>query len=510
MMEHSSRPCVVKAQGRLDGLQPVGVIDIGSNSIRLVVYEGLVRSPTVLFNEKIMCGLAQGLNQTGLLNPTAIDLSLRTLARFSSLCHTLHVAHIHVLATAAAREARNGPEFIAKAQAILQTPIALLSGEQEAHYSAYGVFSAFYRPNGLVGDFGGGSLELITIEDQKVGKGISLSLGGLRLRDMAQGDIELARKIVQQSLSQATFNDGVLNKNFYAVGGTWRNLAKLHMAQKKYPLPIMHHYQPDLEKFTTFLCHIANGNVNHLDAIETISKNRRTLLPYGALVLHEIVQLLRPSKIIFSGSGVREGYLYTTLPPQIQAQDPLLAAAKAMAILRARSPEHVRELMAWSGAAFAILGLKENNKTSRLREAACYLSDIAWRINPDYRGRDAADQIAFGDYNGIDHQGRCFAALTLFFRNEGLVSDDQAPSLIELIDEATRYRARVLAGVMRISNLFCASSPGILPKLKWQQNDTEIILNVPHRYKDLIAERPLGRLKQLAKLTGRSMRFTII
>jgi len=507
---HFSKAHLSKAQGRLNGLQPVGVIDIGSNSVRLVVYEGLVRSPTVLFNEKIMCGLGKGLSDTGLLDQGAVDMALRTLKRFTCLCRQLRVVQIHVLATAAARDASNGADFIAQAQNILGQPILLLSGEQEANYSACGVLSAFYQPQGLVGDFGGGSLELITIEQQKIGHGTSLPLGGLRLRDMAQGDLDRARQIVQQHLQQTALAGGGLGKNFYAVGGTWRNLAKLHMTQNKYPLPIMHHYQPDMMKFQAFLHQIIRDDVNHLHGIEAISKNRRQLLPYGAVVLDEIVELLHPDRVIFSGSGMREGYLYTALPPEIQRQDPLLAAAQAMSILRARSPEHAHELIEWSAQAFAVLGLNEREGDRRLREAACYLSDIAWRINPDYRGRDAADQIAFGDYNGIDHQGRCFAALTLFFRNEGLGDNVKIPPIMSLIDEDSFYRARVLAGVMRISNLFCASSPGILPQLKWQAQDREIILQVPSSYRELIAERPLGRLQHLAKITQRPMRFAVI
>jgi len=500
----------IKGQGRLDGLQPIGVIDIGSNSVRLVVYEGLVRSPTVLFNEKIMCGLGQGLSKSGLLDKMAVEITLRTLARFSSLCHQLQVVQLHVLATAAAREAKNGADFIASAQAILGQKIQLLSGEEEAAYSAYGILSAFYRPHGLVGDFGGGSLELIRLDAAKIDSAISLPLGGLRLRDMARGNVKEAHKIAYHHLSRTDLMGTAGVQNFYAVGGTWRNLAKLHMAHRKYPLPIMHHYQPDITQLWAFLRRIAKGNLDNLRSIETISKNRRQLLPYGAAVLGEIIRLLQPKQVIFSGAGMREGYLYASLPEHIRSEDPLLAGAQAMSTLRARSPNHAHELIEWSAHAFEALGLEENEEEKRLREATCYLSDIAWRINPDYRGRDAADQIAFGDYNGLDHQGRCFAALALFFRNQGLFDETQAPTFITLIDAHTRYRARVLAAVMRISNLFCASTPGILPQLKWRKNREGIALEVPTSCHALIAERTIGRLQHLAKLTGKTIRFHLI
>jgi len=300
-------------------------------------------------------------------------------------------------------------------------------------------------------------------------------------------------------------------RNFYAVGGTWRNLAKLHMAQKHYPLPVMHHYQPEMGKLRDFLRRIAKGDSASLRGIERIPKNRRQLLPYGAVALAEIIKSLRPKTVIFSGSGVREGYLYAALPQEIQAQDPLLAACAAMSILRARAPEHAHELIEWSAEAFAILGVMENEAQRRLRQAACYLSDIAWRINPDYRGFDAADQVAFGDYNGIDHAGRCFAALTLFYRNEGLVDErDAPPPIIQLIDRPDRDRARLLAAIMRISNLFWASPAGILPQLRWRKNGETVMLEIPQALGGLIGVRPIGRLQQLAKLVGRPIEFTIL
>jgi len=503
-------PVSAKGQGRLRGLQPVGVIDIGSNSVRLVVYEGHVRSPTVLFNEKVMCGLGQGLSRTGLLDKTAVEMTLCSLGRFLALCRQLQVVQLHVLATAAAREAKNGALFIAEAEKILGQKIQLLSGVEEATYSAYGVLSSFYRPDGFVGDFGGGSLELISLEQGKIGAGFSLPLGGLRLRDMAQGSVERATEIAREYLRKMRSIDSLRNKNFYVVGGTWRNLAKLHMTQRKYPLPVMHHYQPDMVKLREFLHRIVKGNIEDLRGIETISKNRRQLLPYGAAVLREIIKLWHPSCLIFSGSGLREGYLYAALPASIQSQDPLLAACEAMSILRARSADHVQELIEWSATAFAVLGLEESEEERRLREATCYLSDIAWRINPDYRGQDAADQMAFGDYNGLDHRGRCFAALALFFRNQGLVDEAHAPPIIRLLDAHTRYRARVLAGVMRISNLFCASTSGLLPQLKWRKHGQEIVLEVPACCRALLGSRPLGRLQHLAKLTAQRIHFHIV
>jgi len=497
------------AQGRLKDLTPVGVVDIGSNSVRLVVYEGLVRSPTVLFNEKILCGLGKGVAKTGHLNEAGVEQALRTLARFRVLCQQLGVVTLHALATAAAREAENGADFIARAEETIGVPVHVLSGRKEAIFAAYGVISSFHEPQGLVGDFGGGSLELVSVKPHVIGEGISLTLGGLRLKDMADSNIATAAKIARRTLRQTALIKASKRQVFYAVGGTWRNIAKLHMVVKHYPLPVMHHYEITPTELSAFLQRIAKGNVNTLRGIGSISKNRRQLLPYGATVLNELIHVIHPSRIIFSGAGMREGYLYDQLPENCRHEDALLAAAREMAILRARSPEHAQELTRWTADAFAVLGVEETPDERRCREAACYLSDIAWRIGPDYRGIEAASQIAFGLYNGIDHDGRLFAALAIFFRNQGLVDDKQAPPIIALASQHIRTRARLLGAIMRLSNIFCASTAGILPQLCWKKIGAKPTLEVPGSHAALIGERSHGRMQQLAKLIDQDITFTI-
>jgi len=507
--EALSTPHLSMAQGRLKGLAPIGVVDIGSNSVRLVVYEGLVRSPTVLFNEKILCGLGKGVAKTGRLNEAGVEQALRTLARFRVLCQQLGAVTLHVLATAAAREAENGADFITRAEAEIGAPILVLSGTKEAAFAAYGVISSFHEPQGLAGDFGGGSLELIPVRPREIGEGVSLRLGGLCLKDMADSDIATAAKIARRALRQNALIKASKGDIFYAVGGTWRNIAKLHMVVKHYPLPVMHHYEVNPTELSAFLQRIVKGDVDTLRGIGSISKNRRQLLPYGATVLNELIHVMHPSRIIFSGAGMREGYLYDQLPENIRHEDALLAAAKEMAILRSRSPEHAQELTHWTADAFAALDIAETLDERRYREAACYLSDIAWRISSDYRGIEAASQIAFGLYNGIDHGGRLFAALAIFFRNQGLVDDRQAPDIIHLASEHIRARARLLGAIMRLSNIFCASTAGILPHLRWKKMNNKPTLEVPEAYAALIGERSHGRMQHLAQLVGQDITFTI-
>lgn len=380
---------ISQSQGRLQDRRPISVIDIGSNSIRLVVYEGVARSPTVLFNEKMLAGLGRGIVSTGKLDPEAVTRAIEEFGRFRALSEQAGAADLHVIATAAAREAENGPDFIRRAEDILGTEIRVLSGRQEAHYSALGVISGFHAPDGIAGDLGGGSLELIDIRGKEIGDGVTLPLGGLRLQDMAKNSPLLAAKIARTEIARANLLKEGRGRAFYAVGGTWRNLARLHMNMTNYPLSVMHHYRMDIESSIGFLRQVAKGDIGKMKGIDGVSKNRRALLPYGAAVLLEIIAAAKPSKIVVSAFGVREGFLYSLLTPEEQHTDALISAAKELALLRARSVTHARELLEWTDHSFAAFGIDETEEEKRYRHAACLLADIGWRAHPEYRGTHA-------------------------------------------------------------------------------------------------------------------------
>ena len=327
---------IANSQGRLPDRRPLSIIDIGSNSIRLVVYEGVARSPTVLFNEKMLAGLGRGIVTTGKLDPDGVRRAVEEFRRFRALSEQAGAEELHVLATAAAREAENGPDFIHRAEEILETRIRVLTGREEAYYSALGVMSGFHKPDGIAGDLGGGSLELVDIRDSEIGEGITLPLGGLRLQDMAKNSLSEAQKIARRELARAEWLKAGEGRTFYCVGGTWRNLARLHMTATGYPLSVMHHYELDVAGSADFLKQVARGD-DRMIGIERISKSRRALLPYGAVVLQEIIRAMKPSRIVVSALGVREGYLYSLLSDEAKRDDPLVSAAEELAVLRARS-----------------------------------------------------------------------------------------------------------------------------------------------------------------------------
>lgn len=503
-----------EAQGRLPGIHPVSVVDIGSNSVRLVIYEGLSRAPSVLFNEKVLCGLGKGLVATGRMDESGIARALAALQRFRALSEQARASEMHVLATAAAREAENGPSFINDAETILGCRIRVLTGEQEARFSALGIIAGYFEPDGIVGDLGGGSLELADIKGNRHSGGQTLPLGGLRLAEMSGDSISKARDIVRQSLRKSTVLAGGAGRTFYAVGGTWRNIAKLHMDIVGYPLHMMQAYEIDAKPAIEFLSEVASMKQSRINAIKAISRNRRGLLPYGAVALQETLITMKAARVSFSALGVREGYLYSLLGAAEAARDPLLTAAGELAILRARSPEHARELVAWTGRMFPVFGVNESVEDSRYRQAACLLADISWRAHPDYRGPQALNVIAHGTFTGISHGGRAYIALANYFRFEGLNDDGISSGLAAIAGTKYLDYAKLLGGLLRVVYLFSASMPGMVPQLEFvpavaADGDVDIVLKVPRSCGVFVGERLDGRLQQLAKLTGKRLGFRV-
>jgi exopolyphosphatase/guanosine-5'-triphosphate,3'-diphosphate pyrophosphatase len=491
------------AQGRLDYGPPVAVIDIGSNSVRLVVYEGLSRSPTPLFNEKTLAGLGREVQTKGLMPQDAVDKALGALRRFRALCDTMRVQRLWVLATAACRDARNGPDFIATAEHICRTRIDLISGKREAELTALGVISGFHRPDGMVGDLGGGSLELIDVHGSRLKPGSTLPLGGLALQDRSGKSIKKADKIVESTLAQVSLKAGK-GRSFYAVGGTWRSLARLHMAQTGYPLHVMHNYVIRAKEAFEFSRLVSRVDPETLSQIEVVSTARRPLLPFAALVLEHIVERAKPKDIVFSAVGLREGLLFSQLDAEERKQDPLLCAAQDLNRLRSRSPQHGDELIAWTDRFMLSSGIDETTEERRLRHAGCLLADIGWRAHPDYRGEQSLNVLAHGGFVAIDHPGRAFLALAVFFRHVNASRDEElSPRLRELASTRMLDHARVLGAALRVAYLVSASQPGILPRAPLKVEKHKLVLRLEGDCAALAGERLMSRLKQLARLVGR-------
>jgi exopolyphosphatase / guanosine-5'-triphosphate,3'-diphosphate pyrophosphatase len=493
----------IRAQGRIDLGHPIAVIDIGSNSVRLVIYEGMTRSPTPIFNEKVLAGLGREVQSTGLLAADAVGKALDALRRFRALCDKADVKRLWCVATAACRDADNGPEFIAAAERICRKRIEVLSGQREARLSALGVVSGIYKPDGIVGDLGGGSLELMDVHGHQVRNGITLPLGSLALQDLSERSVKKAEKIVRKILGGVPHLRHSEGRRFYAVGGTWRALARLHMWQVGYPLHVMHGYVIPAREALEFsrLAHRVNPEM--LSRIEMVNEARRPLLAYAALVLEHVVRIMRPREIVISALGVREGLLYSQLPARERSKDGLIAAAQDLNLLRSRSPVHGEELIRWTDRFMASSGLDETAEERRLRRAACLLADIGWRAHPDYRGEQSLNIIANAAFVSVDHPGRAFLALAVFFRHVGLVDDELSPHVRELATARMLDRARVLGASLRVAYLASASMPGVLPATPMVVERGKLKLKLRGELSALAGERLFNRLRQLARLIGR-------
>ena len=481
---------------------PVAIVDIGSNSVRLVAYQALTRALTPVFNEKAMCALGKGVMVNGRLSEDGVAKALKALRRFRALCETMRIADVTVIATAAARDAANGPEFLKAAQLAIGREIALLSGAREAELSALGVASAIHAPDGVVGDLGGGSLELIDLEGLKPSGGVSLPLGGLALMDASKRSLREASRIARKAVFDAAPLARLRGRSFYAVGGTWRALAKLHMRQRNYPLDVMHDYRINANEAADLVALVERVDSEALAEIASISMARRPLLAYGAVVLDEIIRVARPKDIVISAAGVREGLLFERLAKAERDADPLLAAAREQGALLARAPAYGDELISWTDALMASSGLEETGEEKRLRHAACLLSDVSWRAHPDYRALQATNIVTQGAFVGIDHPGRAFLALAVVFRHEGPDSEHDCASLRTLLSTREIIRARILGSAMRVAYLLSASMPGVLPETPLRCAAGRLILSLDAARADLASDRLLNRMKALGRLLG--------
>ena len=476
--------------------RPIAVVDIGSNSVRLVVYDGLRRSPAPIFNEKVLCGLGKGVAITGRLNEAAITRALSCLKRFRALTTQIGVKQVFAIATAAAREAGNGEEFIDRAEKALGAGIRVLTGKEEARFAALGVLSGTPEADGLAGDLGGGSLELIDIKDGKLHDGVTLPIGPLRLIDLSGGDMDRAQGIVDEYLNKTQLLKRLKGRSFFAVGGAWRNLARVHMAQVDYPLHVLHHYMMTRKQAMSISELLAHLTATSLKDVKDMSKARVDTLPYGAMILDRLMHFGYAKDVVISVFGVREGLLFSKLPRKKMVHDALLSSCWDFARRYARSPAHELELCDWTDQLFGKKGLAENGAEKRLRYAACLLADIGWRAHPDYRAERSLGMISQAAFVGIDHPGRVFLALTIFYRYDG---EAMREDMTRLLDDRTIERAHLLSSLFRLAYILSAAMPGMLPKIGLKIGEERtLLLTLPNKLKDLMGERVEKRLSELA------------
>lgn len=480
---------------------PVAVIDVGSNSIRLVVFDGLTRSPDTIFNEKVLCGLGRGVERSGRLNPDGIPLALDNLARFVAIARAMQVARIDILATAAVRDSADGEAFVVAAEKRCGVPIRVLGGDEEAHYSALGVLSGIPGAQGLAGDLGGGSLELVTMDKNEIGDHATLPLGPLRLIEASGGSLNVARQIIDDAFAGIPWL-GKVSGTLYPVGGSWRSLARIHIAQTGYPLSILHHYSMTRSQAREFTALIAGLGRRSLARIPGVPEARLDSLPYAAAVLERLIARVGAKSLVFSVHGLREGYLFGLLPDDVKSEDPLLAACRDFADRSARAASADGVLFDWTAPLFP----KESTADANLREAACLLSDLGWRIHPDFRARQAFERTVQIPYVGITHNDRVYLASAVFARYGGNAETDLAKGdfgrIVGLIEKERHAKAFALGAALRLAHTLSGGAMGLLARSCLEIKSGALILVLEGPACELNGAVVNRRLRTLARALG--------
>jgi exopolyphosphatase/guanosine-5'-triphosphate,3'-diphosphate pyrophosphatase len=309
-----------------------GVVDLGSNSVRLVVYEGHTRNPMPIFNEKAVLRLGKGLQATGRLNEEGVGLALTVMHRYYAVATAMGADPFEVLATAAVRDAENGPAFVeALRERMPGVPIHILSGQQEAAYSADGMLCGIPDADGVLADIGGGSLEVIQLRGGALGRSQTLPLGVIRLSERANGDVERARILAEEDLQGVGWLNEAAGTDLYLVGGAWRALARIHMAQASYPLNMVHHYTLGREDARELATLLSTAPRRVLEKLAGAPRRRIDDLPFAGVVLRRLLRASGAKRVVFSASGLREGWFMRRMPAAIREQDALLGAAWDMA-----------------------------------------------------------------------------------------------------------------------------------------------------------------------------------
>ncbi len=503
-----------KAQGRIKGKTPVAVLDIGSNSIRMVIYEHHSRALTPLYNEKSACALGQGVAASGLLNFENMQKAFKSMRRFALVIKLMKVEEVYCVATSAVREAKNGGEFANQIEQITGVRVQILSGEDEAYFAALGAYAGIVNCNEqnlIVGDLGGGSLELASLENDDVSACKSFELGVIRLAEKSGYCLKTATNLARETIKPYLSNFAKADA-FCAIGGSWRALAKLHQMQNEYPLHMIQNYEVDAKNMIEFCLDIIKQYIasNSFFGWESVNNNRRELLPFGAIVLVQILIDGNFESVVFSTLGVREGYLYSLLDKKEQQIDPLIQLCQELAILRSRSPTHANELIDFTQNFFDRYYKKETKHQIRLRKSACLLADIAWRGHPDYRGSQAVDLVAYGALVGINHADRVFISYVLMTRYMGLKHNDIDGELLLLCGQEMIEKAKLLGALLRVAFPLSASMSGVLPQINFLIKEEELQLILPPELAFLDGSRLKSRLSQLAKIANFTSHLVVV
>jgi exopolyphosphatase/guanosine-5'-triphosphate,3'-diphosphate pyrophosphatase len=477
---------------------PYAIVDIGSNSIRLLVYDQLGRAPLPRFNEKSLARLAEGLAESGAIAPDHFRRAIEAVRRFRAIADAMGVARIDALATEAIRRASNGPKLAQAIEAESGLKVRILSGAEEARFATLGVISGFFRPVGAVGDMGGGSLEVAEAIDDHVGdRWASLPLGALPVEAMLSAGLSAAKRQIDEILRSRLLR-ALARPVFYAVGGGWRALAKAHMDAVGAPVKVVHGYTLGAAEAREFARAVSRLTAAKLAATPGVTERRARTLPASALVLDRALKYLAPDRVVFSALGLREGFLYSQLSREEQYWDPLVEGAQLIGMPLARVPEFAPELASWTEGLFP----GETAAEKRLRVAVCALSDIAWRDAADLRAEESFRRLLEFPFIGVTHPERAFIAAAIHARYVGRPDSPGLSPAIKLLTPAQRRRAQILGRAILLAYRFSGGVPAVLESARLRIDPDCVRLEVAAAARAPDSEVVMERLELLTSAVG--------
>ena len=481
------------------GLSRRAVVDLGSNSVRLVIYEGQARNPVQIFNEKAVIRLAKGMAKTGRLDEAALEQTGTVLRRYAAIARAMGASPFDVLATSAVRDAENGGEFVQlMAQRLPDMRINVLSGEQEAALSAEGVLCGIPGADGVLADLGGGSLELVRLEAGRVGQAATIPAGVIRLADRSGGDLLKARAIMTAELERTPFISEAAGRDLYLSGGAFRALARIHIAQTGYPLNMVHHYTIGREEARDLAGVVSEAGRKLIERMPGVPRRRIEDLPYAAVILRRLLRTSGVNRVVFSANGLREGWFARLMPPEIRGEDPLLAAGRDLTRGTMRDASLPPELINWTNPLFP----GETGPQRRLREAACWLSDIGSHEHPEYRAEQAFLRVLRQAGIGLDHHARAFLALTMALRYEAPPDAAFLAPARSLLDMHAARRAETLGIALRLAYTLSAGTPQLLAGTSLAIEQDRLILGLTEASGVFAGDAVLRRLDRLAQMLG--------
>ena len=478
-------------------LSRVGVVDVGSNSVRMVVFNGAARSPAYFYNEKIMCALGQGLGETGHLNPEGRVRALSAIKRFQYLAEGMGTGPLTAVATAAVRDANDGADFAEQVRQETGLELHVIDGEEEARLSAQGVLLGWPEAEGIVCDLGGASMELAEVADGKVGRRVSSKIGPLKLQAIPGGRKALKLHI-RSVLEELANKIGSEPKRLYLVGGSWRAIARLDMERLGYPLHVLHEYRmtPKQVRATCEWIHLSN--LEEVRQRTGTSAQRMALVPIAAEILVQLVSVFKPREIAVSSYGIREGMLFEQMPEKLRKRDPLIEACRFAEAKDARFPGAGRELFHFIEPIFE----KMKPRLLRIVRAACLLHDVTWRAHPDYRAEVCFDNATRANLGGLTHNERIWLGLALMHRYKNSREGSHFTDLFELLPAESIAEAEAVGKAMRFGAMFSFGNPRKFASLSWQPKKKILTLKLTADGAILFGEVAQSRFDSLVRSLG--------